>query len=49
MNENEINLKIDGLEVKAESGSTILETALSNNIYIPNLCYYHGFRTMGVM
>ena len=44
---NEIKLKIDGLEVKAESGDTILETALSNNIYIPNLCYYKGLKPWG--
>jgi len=44
---NEIKLKIDGLEVKAESGDTILETALSNNIYIPNLCYYKGLEPWG--
>jgi formate dehydrogenase (NADP+) alpha subunit len=47
MNENEITLKIDGLEVNAEKGSTILETALSNNIYIPNLCYYPGLEPWG--
>ncbi len=47
MNEKEITLKIDGLEVKADKGSTILETALSNNIYIPNLCYYPGLEPWG--
>ena len=47
MNEKEITLKIDGLVVKAHSGSTILETALSNNIYIPNLCYYPGLKPWG--
>ena len=47
MNENKITLKIDGLEVNAKEGSTILETALSNNIYIPNLCYYPGLEPWG--
>ena len=47
MNKNEIKLKIDGLEVKAEKGSTILQTALNNNIYIPNLCYYQGLEPWG--
>jgi formate dehydrogenase (NADP+) alpha subunit len=47
MNENEITLKIDGLKIKAAKGSTILETALSNNIYIPNLCYYPGLESWG--
>ena len=47
MSENEITLKIDGLKVNADKGSTILETALSNNIYIPNLCYYQGLEPWG--
>ena len=47
MNKNEIKLKIDGLEVKAEKGSTILQTALNNNIYIPNLCFYQGLEPWG--
>ena len=42
MKNNKITLNIDGMEIYAEEGSTILETALSNNIYIPNLCYYPG-------
>ncbi len=47
MKEKEITLKIDGLEVKAEKGSTILQTALFNNIYVPNLCYYSGLEPWG--
>ncbi len=47
MNNNKITLYIDGMEVKAEKGSTILETALSNDIYIPNLCYYPGLKPWG--
>jgi formate dehydrogenase (NADP+) alpha subunit len=47
MNKNKIKLKIDGLEVKAEKGSTILQTALNNNIYIPNLCYHQGLEPWG--
>ncbi|MEW6419866.1 MAG: 2Fe-2S iron-sulfur cluster-binding protein, partial [Nitrospirota bacterium] len=34
-----IELTIDGKKVKAEEGSTILQAALKNNIYIPNFCY----------
>lgn len=44
---SKITLNIDGMEVKAEKGSTILETALSNDIYIPNLCYYPGLKPWG--
>jgi len=35
---NIITLKIDGVEVKTTRGKRILEAALDNNIYIPNLC-----------
>lgn len=33
-----VNLKIDGREVSAPAGTTILEAAKSANILIPNLC-----------
>lgn len=33
-----ITLKIDGVEIKTTEGKRILEAALDNNIYIPNLC-----------
>jgi NADH-quinone oxidoreductase subunit G/NADP-reducing hydrogenase subunit HndD len=35
-----LNLKINGKNVTAEKGQTILETAKANNINIPTLCYY---------
>ena len=35
-----ITLKIDGKEIKAEQGKTVLEVALENDIYIPNLCHH---------
>lgn len=34
-----IELTINNIKVKGKKGSTILHTALSNGIYIPNLCY----------
>src|SRR3989304_10392391 len=37
-----IILTINGQEVKAENGMSILEAARSANIYIPSLCYYPG-------
>ena len=37
-----VTLTIDGREVQAEEGKTILETARDNNIYIPSLCYHEG-------
>jgi predicted molibdopterin-dependent oxidoreductase YjgC len=42
-----INLKINGKKVSAESGDTILDAALNNNIYIPNLCYDKRLRPYG--
>ena len=35
---NVVTLKIDGVEVKTTRGKRILEAALDNGIYIPNLC-----------
>ena len=49
MNNTKITLKIDGIEIKAEEGSTILETAISNKIYIPNLCLLSSFKTLGIL
>ena len=33
-----VQITVDNKEVTAESGQTILDTCLQNNIYIPNLC-----------
>ncbi|MFQ5826081.1 MAG: 2Fe-2S iron-sulfur cluster-binding protein, partial [Dehalococcoidia bacterium] len=35
-----ITLAIDGLEVRARAGATVLETAQSAGIYIPRLCFH---------
>ena len=35
-----ISLKIDGKNVSAPEGSTVLEAAIQHGIYIPNLCYH---------
>ena len=37
---SEILLKIDGKEVKAEEGMTLLEAARSVGISIPTLCHH---------
>ncbi len=42
-----INLKINGLVVKAEEGWTILETAKFYGLEIPTLCYNEGLSTYG--
>ncbi|HZX11596.1 MAG TPA: 2Fe-2S iron-sulfur cluster-binding protein [Acidobacteriota bacterium] len=42
-----INLTINGLEVKAEEGWTILETAKFYGLEIPTLCYNEGLSPYG--
>jgi formate dehydrogenase alpha subunit len=42
-----INLTINGKNVTADPGATILEAALKHNIYIPNLCYDKRLRPYG--
>ena len=34
-----INLIVDGKEIQAREGATLLQVCLENDIYIPNLCY----------
>ena len=36
---SEFNVNINGCDVAAQEGKTILEVALENGIHIPNLCY----------
>jgi bidirectional [NiFe] hydrogenase diaphorase subunit len=40
-------LQIDGQEVSARSGQTILEVAQENEIYIPTLCHMEGLSDVG--
>lgn len=47
MSENKINLKIDGLTIKTNEKSTILQAALENDIYIPHLCYNPDIKPFG--
>lgn len=42
-----INLTINGKQVAAPEGLTILEAARQNNINIPNLCYLEGVHRIG--
>ncbi len=37
-----ICLTVDGKEIQAEEGKTLLQVCLDNGIYIPNLCYMEG-------
>ncbi len=47
MTKNKIKFTIDGLKVETEEGNTILEAALENGIYIPNLCYSPHLKPYG--
>lgn len=42
-----IELTIDGKKIKTEPGTTILQAALKNGLYIPNLCYDKRLRPYG--
>lgn len=42
-----IAINVDGQDILAQKGATILETALSNKIYIPHLCYHPDLRPAG--
>ena len=42
-----ISLAIDGSDIVANSGTTILEAALHNGIYIPHLCYHPDLTPSG--
>jgi formate dehydrogenase alpha subunit len=41
-----ITLNIDGKNIVARLGQTILESARSSEIYIPSLCYYPGLKPL---
>ncbi len=43
-----INLTIDGQEIQAEKGQTIVQAAQKNGIYIPTLCALHADKENGL-
>ena len=42
-----IKLTIDGLVIEAEPGTTVLDAALANDIYIPHLCHHPDLKPVG--
>jgi len=42
-----VTFTIDGREIQAEEGQTVLEAAADNNIYIPSLCYHEAVSPYG--
>ena len=43
-----ITLTIDDLKITADKGTTVLEAALENDVYIPHLCYHPDLEPVGV-
>ncbi|MBI2855309.1 MAG: molybdopterin-dependent oxidoreductase, partial [Chloroflexi bacterium] len=44
---DDLTLYIDGKEVKAQPGKTIIQAAMDSGLYIPYLCYYPGMKPFG--
>jgi NADP-reducing hydrogenase subunit HndD len=44
---NKINLKIDGIEIAVDEGTTVLESATKLGIHIPTLCYHEDLCVAG--
>ena len=42
-----LQLSIDGVEITAKPGQTVLQAAIDNNVYIPYLCYWSGLKPYG--
>ena len=42
-----INLTINGMEIQAQEGQTILKAARENGIHIPTLCFLEGINEIG--
>ena len=43
-----INFILDGIPLKSSAGKTILEAAIDNGFYIPNLCHHPDLNPVGV-
>ncbi|WP_449186226.1 formate dehydrogenase subunit alpha [Zhurongbacter thermophilus] len=43
-----VNIKINGIPVKAKKGANVLDTAIENGFYIPHLCHEKGLSPVGV-
>jgi formate dehydrogenase alpha subunit len=44
--QGKVTLEVDGKEIEARLGQTILEAARTSGIYIPSLCYYPGLKPL---
>lgn len=43
-----VKLIIDGMEISAQKGRTVLQTALENGIYIPHMCHQKDLKPAGI-
>lgn len=41
---DDINISIDGVEIKTQPGKMVLEAAIDAGIYVPYLCYHPGMK-----
>ena len=44
---DQISLTVDGVEIKADPGTNVLQAAIDAGMYIPYLCYYPGMKSFG--
>ncbi len=44
---DDVTLTIDGVEVKTQPGTNVLQAAMDAGMYIPYLCYYPGMKAFG--
>ena len=45
---SKVNFILDGLQLTSTNDKTILEAALENGVYIPNLCHHPDLKPVGV-
>lgn len=45
---NTVSFTLDGMPLTSTEGKTILEAALENGVYIPNLCHHPDLKPVGV-
>ncbi len=45
---NEVTITIDGMQIRAKEGITVLQAALANGLYIPNLCNHPDLDPAGL-
>lgn len=45
---SQVTITIDGLQISADEGMTVLQAAQANNIYIPNLCNHPDLKPAGL-